>query len=119
MQVIPTKYACGRPVHRSNQVSLWPKPNSIRLDRVAEFQTHIPPNIRVRSDVSGNRLTASKLSICQVKHHMPPWSQLDPSLPQVIIFIEVLTMEIRSVKNLTELVNYQIIYLFINASHTY
>ena len=50
---------------------------------------------------------------------MPPWSQLDLSLPQVVIFIEVLTMEIRSVKNLTELVNYQIIYLFINASHTY
>lgn len=50
---------------------------------------------------------------------MPPWSQLDPSLPQVVMLIEVLTMEIRSVKNLTELVNYQIIYLFINAIHTY
>ena len=71
MQVIPTKYACGRPVHRSNQVSLWPKPNSIRLDRVAEFQTHIPPNIRVKSDVLGNWLTGSELSVYRVKHHKP------------------------------------------------
>ena len=50
---------------------------------------------------------------------MLPWSQLDPSLPQVVILIEVLMMEIWSVKILTDLVNNQIIYLFINASHTY
>jgi len=45
---------------------LGPKSNSTRLDRVAEFQTRIRPNIRVGSDISGNRLDGLELSVCWV-----------------------------------------------------
>ena len=50
----------------SGWVGLRPKPNSTRLDRFVEFRSRIQSNIRVGSDVLGNQLAGSELSICQV-----------------------------------------------------